>query len=149
MKSLFIINLNNPYIKIPGLGKITSLSQFDETMEVRNFLATNIATLYIVDILIIPHLFSIGRLSDKSIPLHRGVQSLNIRQKHLASLADGGYKLLTSKINSLTARKTSCKFDLSPDLLESHKMEIETVFVGRSKMIQTLIGAFNPGILTA
>lgn len=144
----FLFCYKNPYLKNGGSGRITSLSQFDDVLDVRKFVASNLDTLYVVDIAVIQQLFSICRVSDKSIPLHLGVQSLNVRPTLMRLLADGGWKSMAAKIRSLEQRLFSSEFDFVPDLLESHKVRMNVVLIGQAKETQSIIRCFKPGILT-
>ena len=143
----FLFCYKNPYIR-NGAGRITSLSLFDDEMEVRSFIVANPDTLYVVDIALIQHLFSICRVSDNSIPMHRGVQSLNVRPTLMRLLADGGWKSMAAKIRGLEQRSFSSEFVFAPDMLESHKVKLNIVTIGRAKETQKLIECFKPGILT-
>lgn len=144
----FLFCYRNPYLRNGGPGRITSLSRFDGQIEIRNFVAENLDTLYVLDIAVIRHLFSICRVSDKSIPMHPGVQSLNIRPTLLRLLADGGWKSMAAKIRSLEQRSFSSEFGFAPDMLESHKVKLNVSMIGRAKETQDLIRCFKPGILT-
>lgn len=144
----FLFCYQNPYLKVNGSGRITSLSQFDDVLDVRKFVASNLDTLYVVDIAVIQQLFSICKVSDKSIPLHPGVQSLNVRPTLLRLLADGGWKSLAAKVRRLEKRSFSSEFGFIPDLLESHKVKLNVAVIGRAKETQGIIKCFKPGILT-
>jgi len=134
--------------KIEGKRRRTSLSFFDETLDVRRFLATNIDSLFIVDIALIPYLFSVCRISDKSIPLHPGVESLNIRSKHLMLLANGGWQMFSAKIKGLESRSFGCELQFDPDLLESHAMKFRMSLVGRKNGLDGLVNSFDQEILS-
>ena len=121
---------------------------FDDEVEIKNFIAANLDTLYVIDIAVIQNLFSICRVSDKSIPLHPGVKSLNIRPTFMWLLADGGWKSLAAKIRGLEQRSFSSEFGFVPDMLESHKIKLNVAMIGRAKETQGLIKCFKPGILT-
>lgn len=144
----FLFCYQNPYLKVNGSGRITSLSQFDDELDVRKFIASNLDTLYVLDIATIWHMFSLCRVSDKSIPLHPGVRSLNIRPSHLRLLADGGWKSMAIKTRGMEKRSLSSKFTLAPDLLESHKISVGVEMIGLSKGMNGLVSSFKPGILT-
>lgn len=144
----FLFCYKNPYLRNGDSKRITSLSQFDDEMEIRNFIVTNLDTLYVIDIVLIQHLFSICRVSDKSIPLHRGVKSLNVRPTLMRLLADGGWKSMSAKIRGLEQRSFSSEFVFAPDMLESHKVKLNVATIGRAKETQKLIRCFKPGILT-
>ena len=141
----FLFCYDNPYIRA-GKLKITSLSQFDDIIEIRSFLAANISTLYVFDISIIDHLFSVGRVSNKSIPLHPGVQSLNLRPSHLKLLADGGWKYIAVKFKNIGIRTFTCEFDCKLDLLESYKIKFQIVVLGQARKIQNLVELFDPKV---
>lgn len=143
----FLFCYKNPYLKGGDSRRITSLSRFNNEMEIRNFVVANIDTLYVVDIAVIQQLFSICRVSDKSIPLHPGVQSLNVRPTLLRLLADGGWKSMAVKIRDLEQRSFSSEFGFAPDLLESHKIKMSVAVIGRAKEIRGIIKCFKPGIL--
>jgi len=144
----FLFCYKNPYLRNGSSKRITSLSQFDDEMEVRNFIVTNIDMLYVIDIALIQHLFSICRVSDKSIPLHRGVKSLNVRPRHMRLLADGGWKSAAVRIRNLEQKSFSSEFVFAPYLWESHKVKLNIAMIGRAKETQKLIRCFKPGILT-
>ena len=123
------------------------MSRFDETVDVRNFLATNIDSLFMIDIALIPYLFSVCRVSDKSIPLHRGVESLNVRPKHLMLLANGGWRMFSARVRDLESRSFDCELGFSPDLLESYAMKFNMFLVGRRNGLDGLIKSFDREIL--
>lgn len=143
----FLFCYKNPYLRNGGSGRITSLSRFDDQMDIRNFITANLDTLYVVDIAVVQHLFSICRVSDKSIPMHPGVQSLNIRPTLLRLLADGGWKSLAIKVRGLEKVSLSSEFVFA-DLLEAHKVKLNVAVIGRAKETQGIIRCFKPGILT-
>src|SRR3989344_1519710 len=72
---LFLFCYHNLYIKDAYGNRITSLSEYNDKIEVRNFLASNLDTLFIIDMAVVEFLMSVCRISDKSIPLHPGVKS--------------------------------------------------------------------------
>lgn len=144
----FLFCYKNPYIRNGSSRRITSLSRFDDEIEIKNFIVANLDTLYVVDISVIQHLFPICRVSDKSIPLHPGVQSLNIRPTLMRLLADGGWKSMAGKVRGLEQRSFSSEFVFVPDMLESHKVKLNVAVIGRTKETQKLIECFRPGILT-
>ena len=144
----FLFCYQNPYLKVNGSGRITSLSQFDDVLDVRRFIASNLNTLYVIDIATVWHMFSLCRVSDKSIPLHPGVQSLNIRPSHLRLLADGGWKSMSIKTRGVERRSLSGEFTLAPDMLESHRIRVGIEMIGLSKGLDRMVGSFKPGILT-
>lgn len=143
----FLFYYRNPYIRENG-ARITSLSKFDETVDIRSFLAVNIDSLSVVDIALVPYLFSIGRISDKSIPLHRGVESLNIKAKHLALLADDGWRIFLAKIRGLESRSLDCELRFCPDLLESHTVKFKMSLVGRRGCLNELMKSFDREVLS-
>lgn len=142
----FLFCYSNPYIKNNG-ARITSLSVFDETPDIRSFLATNLESLFVIDIALVPYLFSVGRVSDKSIPLHRGVESLNVRAKHLVLLANGGWQMFLAKIRGLESRSFDCELRFCPDLLESHTMRFKMSLVGRRGGLTELVKSFDREVL--
>lgn len=143
----FLFCYSNPYIRNNG-ARIASLSIFDETPDIRSFLAVNLESLFIIDIALISYLFSVGRISDKSIPLHRGIESLNVRSKHLMLLADGGWKMFSAKIRGLGSRSFDCEFRFDPDLLESHFIEFKMFLVGRQSCLDELMKSFDREMLS-
>jgi len=143
----FLFWYHNPYIRENGF-RITSLSRFDETVDVRNFLAANIDSLFAVDIALIPYLFSVCKVSDKSIPMHRGVKSLNVRPKHLTLLANGGWRMFSARVRDLGSKSFDCKFGFSPDLLESYTLKFHISLTGRRSGLDGLMKSFDREILS-
>lgn len=143
----FLFCYNNPYIRNNG-ARITSLSVFNETPDIRSFLAANLESLFIIDIALVPYLFSVGRISDRSIPLHRGVESLNVRAKHLVLLANGGWQMFSAKIRGLGSRLFDCELRFSPDLLEAHFVKFQMSLVGRQNGVDELVKRFDREILS-
>lgn len=144
----FLFCYGNPSIRNNGV-RITSLSVFNETLDIRSFLAANLEALFVIDIaLLIPYLFSAGKISDKSIPLHRGVKSLNIRSRHLMLLANGGWQMFSTRIRGLGSRLFDCEFRFNPDLLESHFIEFKMFLVGRQSGLDELMKNFDREMLS-
>lgn len=142
----FLFCYENPVVKNNDQNRVTSLSRHSEKVPIRNFLAQNLSTLFILDMTVIDSLFSFCRISDKSIPLHRGVKSLNIRPAYLKRLVDGGWKALISNHGTIETRSFVCKLKFNPDLLESYDMNFKIEIIRRVKKAEQLLNLIHPQV---
>jgi len=141
-----LFSYHNPIIKTDSGYEITSLSQHKKKLAIRRFLAANMETLFIIDMAVIDLLFAVCRISDKSIPLHRGVKSLNIRPRLLRSLTGEGLTVISGgNIKKFISRSFVCEMKFKPDLLESYIMKFSIVFVGRPKEVEGVVKFLSPG----
>lgn len=136
---------DNPNIKTDDGREVTSMSGFSGLLEVRDFLASSPMTLFVIEESVVPYLFSIGRISDKSIPLNRGVKSLNIRQKKLEQLVSGGWKLLPEGPKNLRTAQIEAEISFSKYVLEErYKVRLNIKVAGRPGRIEKLTNHFDP-----
>jgi hypothetical protein len=132
----FLFVYRNWYIPNGKPRGSTALSAYNETIDVNSFIADNLQHLFILDIEFVQGLKDkqVCRVSDKSIPLHPGRESLNIRPARMKGIiADDSWKEVVSDPQNWVLRNRKVKFRCKPDMFERYDIPLNVHIIGREK----------------
>ena len=137
----FLFVYRNWYISNGKPRSSTALAAYDEIPDVRSFIADNLQYLFILDIEFIQGLKDkqICRVSDKSIPLHPGRESLNIRPARMRGIiADNSWREVISDPQDWVVRQRNIKFRSEPDMFERYDVSMSVHIIGKQRSVRQI-----------
>ncbi len=137
----FLFVYRNWYIPNGKPRGSTALAAYDEIPDVRSFIADNMQYLFILDIEFIQRLkdTNICRVSDRSIPLHPGRESLNIRPARMRRMiAENTWREALSDPQDWVARYKKIQFRCKPDMFERYDIPLSVHIIGKQKGVRQI-----------
>ena len=137
----FLFVYRNWYIPSGRPRSSTALSVYNETTDIRSFIANNMQGLFVFHIDFIQALKDkqICRVSNKSIPLHPGRESLNIRPAHMRRIIEGdSWRDVITDPKSWKLKHVNLRLKCQFDMFEQYDISLSVRILGRKKDVRQI-----------